>query len=190
MTSTVMPDAGEMIDKAEQEFEAFFALSAEEDALLEQMMRDVDVSRVGKWYGFPSPLWEPPRVHYFRCGRASSPRAQALSQAMKMLRWKPAPEGVRCGGFEADFLGGGRGEYICIRDEDFGKFQEWRAARARKKAGNRVKDGRKLLIDAVGAAGAYVEDLDVKPTKSQAVLDARAELADKRAKKARDRAIR
>lgn len=180
-------DVGALMDSASSEFDAFFKMSPEEEALVDGLMRDIDTSTVGKWYGFPSPLFAPPHVMYFRCGRASSPRAQALAYAMRQLRWRDAPPEVRCAGFEADFLGGGRGLYLCAKLEDHRRFVEWTNARELGKSRAREKDARTMIVETVRAAGASLEDFDATPRTGQAVIDARAELAEKRAKKARDR---
>lgn len=188
IVTSASADPGDLMDAAAGHFDAFFKLTPEEEALVDGLMRDIDVSTVGKWYGFPSPLFEPPHVMYFRCGRDSSPRAKALAYAMKQLRWREAPPEVRCAGFEADFLGGGRGLYLCAKLEDHRRFVDWTRARESRKSAGRDKDARSLIADTVRAAGAHIEDFDATPVTGKAVLDARAELAEKRAKKARDRA--
>lgn len=180
-----MPDAGAAIEAAQQQFDAFFKLDPQEEAMLEDLFRDIDIQRAGRWYGFPSPLWEVPRAHYYRCGRAGDPRAEALAHAMRMIRWKDAPPSIRCYGYEADFVNGGKGLYLVCTDEGHQIWNAWRERQRRKKNRRAEDEAKSIISDAVGQTKAIVEDISATPTRSQAVLDARRELHEKRAAKTR-----
>lgn len=188
MSNIEMPaDAGELIDAAQAEYDGFFRLSPSEEAMLEEFFRGVDRQRVNRWYGFPSPLFEIPRVHYFRCGRAGDPKADALAYAMRMLRWKDAPASVRCHGYEADFMQGGKGLYLCITDEGHRQWNAWREQQKRKKGRRAEEESKSVIADAVGQTGAAIESLSITPSRGQAVLDAQRELAEKKAARARQK---
>lgn len=185
MSTIEMPDAGVAFDAAQAEFDNFFKLSPSEESMLEELFRDIDVQRAGRWYGFPSPLWEVPKVHYYRCGRVGDPRAEALAYAMRMIRWKDAPPSMRQHGFESDFVNGGKGLYLCIPDEGHKLWNAWREQQKRKKSRRAEDESKSLIADAVGQAGGLVEHLSVTPSRGTAMLAAQKELAEKKAARAR-----
>lgn len=181
-----MPDAGAALDAAAAtQFDEFFKLRPEEEAMMAELFRGIDLQRVNRWYGFPSPMWEPPRVHYFRCGRSGDPRAEALAYAMRMIRWKDAPESIRCHGYEVDYISGGKGIYLCITDEGHQIWNAWRAQQRRKKTARTEDESKAILAEAVGTAGASIEHMSITPSRGQVMLDAQRELADKKAARAR-----
>lgn len=186
MNIEITTDPAAALDAAQAEFDAFFKLDPAEEAMLNELFRDIDIQRAGRWYAFPSPLWEPPKVHYYRCGRAGDARAEALAYAMRMLRWKDAPSSVRQHGAESDFVNGGKGLYLCITDENHQRWNEWRAAQKRKKGKKITAESQSVIADAVAQSGAVIESFSATPKTGQAMLDAKRELAEKRAARARN----